>query len=618
MEQELSYSFFDLHFAKAMMRLCKPKHRQPVGELLCRLLTYQLRSGNLYLDLENLPSLKTWPIIDEKQTKEDAIHERKLLQSKECRDWLSSAAIVTSDPQDKICPLVIQKKRLYLYRYYQYETELVRTLHRLSQSVVEVDFAALQKQWQSYFPSLTVKEENSTSEEEIDEQKLAIALVLLRPFVIISGGPGTGKTTIIAKILELRMKLQPQLRVALAAPTGRAAMRIQQALSAKNLALEVFTLHRLLGQSHDGLFFRHNEENPLTIDLLVIDEASMLDLTLFVRTLRALRSQAQLILLGDHCQLAPVGVGSILSELCQYPMSFSNTVAKKLNALLSTRLGKQFSKKSSPLQDSLVVLNKTFRFKQDSGIARLSQSIRQGKVEDAIACLQDSKCQDLEYYNQEASLYSSAFQECLSQGYAYCFSNLQMQSILDARQRFCILSPFRNGKHGVEQLNASIARWWMTSRNAQKKKDEQLAIYPILIVRNDYNWQLFNGDLGFVRQKDGKRMAYFPAQRTKDIHSPQQELRELPLELLPHSLYEISFVMTIHKSQGSEFDHVVLVLPKDNSPMLVRELIYTAVTRARTKVSVFASLPLLRDALTNTTRRISGIGERLDYSLQGK
>ena len=620
------YNSLDLYFAKTMISLCAPPYQSPLGALLCRLLSFQIRNGHVCLDREDLPPLRLWPLTDSKKAKAagqeptEASKERELVLSKECLNWLNSSPIVSCNPEAQIRPLVWESPRLYLYRYYAYERKLRQCLLDFSRAGEEIpQVARLQKTFESVYPSNNFLDDPSDShakdtkkeETKIEHQKLAVLLSALRPFLIISGAPGTGKTSTLARILELNLKLKPSLRIALSAPTGKAAMRIQQSLGLQKLSIEVPipkipTLQSLLGQSRDGLGFYHNEKRTLPLDLLLIDEASMLDLGLLARTLAALGPETRLILLGDHHQLASVESGAVMGELCSLPVNLSPELAQKLEPLMKSSLSSLTSSKKNLLTNSMVVLEKNFRFGDKSGIAILSKHIRSGNSEAFFDCLENKRYTDIHYYTK--ALGSIEFEESIISGFAPCFAELQVESILRKLQDFCVLSPLRKGQEGTQALNIYISQLLRKKALIDTERGE-LRFCPILICQNDYELSLFNGDMGLLCRTKEKSMACF-IKHTSMETGKEMELREIPIELLP--AYEMGFAMTVHRSQGSEFRRIVLLVPSGEYPLITRELLYTALTRARQEISLFASKESLTAALANPIKRNSGLLQAKD------
>jgi len=385
---------------------------------------------------------------------------------------------------------------------------------------------------------------------------------------LITGGPGTGKTTSLARIIGL---LQAQAggkppRIALAAPTGKAAARMTAALAAAGVVVDAVaqTLHRLLGMRADGSGFRHGRERPLAVDLLVVDEASMIDLSLMAHLLAALPADARLILLGDRDQLSAVEAGAVFADLCASPV----------------------------LASCMTTLTTSFRFGGDSGIGRLAESLRRGNVEGAIAQLRASGM-DLDWQPEgdQRALIAAArdgyrpYREAVA-------ARLTPEELFARFNDFRVLCAHR-------QDVAAINRALMVGDALRPAPGT-----PLMVVRNDALLRLFNGDIGLVLPDpaDGSLKACFPGETAGP--------RWIPLARLP--AWEPAWAMTVHKSQGSEFENVLLALPAAVSPVATRELVYTGVTRARSRVSLWAGAAVLQAAIEQRAERMSGLREKLN------
>ena len=645
----LYYHSLDLQFAKSMMRLCGRQYESEAGEYLCRLLSYQLRHSHVCLELTK--AIDPFPILvnnkeNEEQGKERA---RRLLLSPQTFEWLNASPIVIKADQikNKKRPLVWDeaKGKLYLWRHYDDEVRLVRLLKKLCSSPGLYDVAALSAKKDDANMLHQIFYDNNSSlpgeNNELDFQQLALCLSFIRPFLMISGGPGTGKTHTIVKILSAHLKLNPELRFALAAPTGKAAMRISQSMSKQGFAFElpeVLTLQRLLGQSKDGNRFAYHAQNPLELDLLIVDEASMIDLFLFVRMLEALglnkankslgfqpdSSFTRLVILGDHHQLASVGSGSVFAELCGNKAYFDNPTAKAVKDIFELDMQNEKSllvknkiNKGNFLANSLVVLNKNYRFSQNNAISAFTHYIRNEQQDKKLADILNSlpnaaksKDNGLDFFNSTLDLFKKseknshlqAFANLVRQGFAKCLKG-ELVEMLEALRSFCVLAPMREGPQGVNALNDYIMKI-LEQAGLLERTGGQPRVYPILISENDHQLSLFNGDLGLVVQDYQQQSAYFYSVAASD-----GPLRKLPLQILPR--HEMSFAMTVHKSQGSEFDSLVFVLPEKPHPLISRQLVYTALTRSRHKLSLFASPQALEKSLANSTIRSSGLADRL-------
>jgi exodeoxyribonuclease V alpha subunit len=474
-------------------------------------------------------------------------------------------------------PLVLDRAgRLYLHRCWGYEQQVAAAILSRSRPP-EINETRLDAALDRYFPP-----ENGA----VDLQRSAALMALTHRFSVISGGPGTGKTATVARILALLLDVvgDSTPEIVLAAPTGKAAMRLHQSIlhAASRLALPdeiraslptaVCTIHRLLGVQLRKGGFRHNRDNRLSCDILVVDEASMVDLQLMAGLLEALRDDARVILLGDRNQLASVEAGAVLADICDS--------AEMANVPVTQ-------------------LTKSYRFGPDSGIAALSHLINSGESAAAAELLKSGRYPDVLWRPLPTGrAFEDAFSAAVLGGYA---SYLQASAPGDALAElgsFRILSPLRAGPCGIENLN----RLCLNALLPEQKNDAQnFRLLPVMITGNNYELGLFNGDTGVVMELDGLPVVWF--------ENPEGGLRHLSTLRLPPS--EIAFALTVHKSQGSEFDRVLLILPDHLSEALSRELLYTAVTRARCFIEIWGTEEVFRQTVERCMVRKSGLRQRL-------
>lgn len=573
-----------------------------------------------------------------------------------------------------LLPLVIDSgRRIYLARYFDYERRLARALVERAYAAAEaIDPAELKARVGRYF--------TASKNDDIDWQRVAALVALSGRLTIVSGGPGTGKTTTVVGVLACLLDENPALRIALAAPTGKAAQRMQEALVERasilppelgaRLPRTSFTLQRLLGTQANGRF-RHHRDNPLPFDVIVIDEASMIDVALAAHLLEALAPGARLVMLGDKDQLAAVEAGAVFAELSARPV-FSDEGAARIAAALSmpadrfiaelpnvgedpamsiqetepswidepgylipddgTEAYEAFASlpevdwhpvtpialdqtAPSPLTDCVVWLQRNYRFGLDSDIGRLSVAIRRGSVDEALAALtpdsKDDKTKAAMLIDDAGSHLSDRTLARLNAGfepYAQALADaLQAGTgaapLFDALNRFRILAATRHGPRGVDEINARVSAWVRAAASVTLGAGAQwFAGRPVIVTRNDYALGVFNGDIGIALPAPGGAMHVC-------FRMADGTLRTLsPAALPPH---DTAFALTVHKSQGSEFDHAALVLPSAFGRMLSRELVYTAITRARSRVDVIGSEAVFARAVRTPTRRDSGLAARI-------
>ena len=569
----------------------------PLLALAAALASRVLGQGDVCLALSRYAGLPLLPGV------EDAGYRAPALAA--WREALHRSPVV-GEPGD-FQPLILDAAdRLYLHRYWAYEASLARALRARADDPPVVDEAGLRRGLARLFP-----------EPGPNRQKLAAAVAVCNRLAVISGGPGTGKTTTLARVLALLLAQQPDLRIRLAAPTGKAAARMQEAVQASKRRLagqlskacldaipeEAATLHRLLGVSGDGVSFRHGPDNPLNLDLLAVDETSMVDLALLAKTVAALPPGARLLLLGDRDQLSSVEAGAVLGELCRDATGFSPRVAARLEALTGETV--PLSETPTVLMDQVTLLERSYRFESAGGIGRLASLIRHNDSAGLLALLREPPA-DVDWLTPPpAEAMEALLVTALAELGDYLRTVRQgagADAVFACFERFQLLCPQRSGEWGVENLNRLLeARVRLQLGVADREW------YPgraLMVIRNDYTLRLFNGDVGIVLP-DPARSGQLRACFTQ----ADGGIRAVALSRLPP--VEPVFAMTAHKSQGSEFDSVLLVLPAEDSPVLSRELLYTAVTRARSRLLLWGSPALLTRAMGRSGQRASGLRDRL-------
>jgi exodeoxyribonuclease V alpha subunit len=506
--------------------------------------------------------------------------------------------------------------RLYLYRYWKYEQDLARfIIEKAAVSYGEIDEALLAAGVGRLFPG--------NGGEGTDWQKVAAVVAVRKRFCVISGGPGTGKTSTVLKIIALFLEQAKEMgvRIALAAPTGKSAARLNESIRLMKEKLdcapaikemipdEASTIHRLLGSIGGSVRFRYSADNPLPFDAVVIDEASMVALPLMAKLAAALRHDARLILLGDKDQLASVETGAVLGDICGRGGNepFSSEFADLVARVAGERIPAEPSTNSlPPLTDSLVVLKRNYRFEDDSGIGAVGRAVNAGDGEGAIALLKGESHRDMAWRSvPKPDSLRRALSGTVVAGYGAYLAAGSPAEALERFDAFRVLCALRQGPYGVTGINAIIEEI-LAEKGLIEPRSRWYRGRPVMITVNDYNLKLFNGDVGIVfpdPEAGGTPRVFFPA--------PDGRVRKISPVRLP--AHETVYAMTIHKSQGSEFDRVLMLLPGHDSEVLTRELIYTGITRAKDEAGIWGDE---ENFITSVSRRIdrkSGLGCALWY-----
>ncbi|MEI6858244.1 MAG: exodeoxyribonuclease V subunit alpha [Shewanella sp.] len=647
-ETERLITPLDRHFAIELAQFHQQQlnlHSEPHNELfllICALLSHQLSQQNTCLPIDQI-------LLDNPMNEQDpqctitcSHAELMALLSQ-----FSAIGIPQSDTQtSSSTPLVLSQDCLYLQRYYQFETQVADKLKHLARGEIQQLPASTQETLNILFP-----QNAETDSLQYDWQKIATATAFTQRLAVITGGPGTGKTTTVTKLLYL-MTQEAELTIKLVAPTGKAAARLSESIKASKVRLkaelaphfdnvninslsripeEASTLHRLLGVIPNSSQFRHHKDNPLRLDLLVVDEASMVDLPMMHKLLSALPSHARLILLGDQDQLASVEAGAVLADICaglktnkgqseKWQMRYSATYAKHLSKLTGCDLN-GFISPSPGIGDSLCMLIHSHRFKGDAGIGQLANAVNNSDKPHIMQVWQTG-FDELDWIeHQKTSTGNTGLEQLLLRSVNHYRSYLEMTKnkqadpldIIECYNEFRILCAIRAGEYGVDGINQGV-RDALKQAKLISPEHEFYPGRPIIIQSNDYNLGLFNGDIGLILadrtppQTTGnppRLMAHF-------IQADGSILKVLPARLPSH---DTCFAMTVHKSQGSEFNKVAMVLPLWPSlaqkQLLTKELVYTAITRAKHHFTCLGTQAIFEQASLQATKRSSGLARRL-------
>jgi exodeoxyribonuclease V alpha subunit len=532
-------------------------------------------------------------------------------------------------------PLILDGNRLYLSRYYSYENSVESCVREWGFRNIECDIESIIPFISELFPG----------DEGIDWQKCSTVNALTRKLSIITGGPGTGKTTTVVRILllaayEFTMRYGRHPSIVLAAPTGKAAAHMQQSVSSAleflrdargnssriglllDMAGNCFpesgtTLHRLIHHAR-----RYGKDGVIPCDMLVIDECSMADIALFSKVLESTGESTRVIILGDKDQLSSVEAGSVLGDLCdqgsideKYDMDYAVAMKRYANTELPEAL---IAKQKRGLSGVVTYLVKSRRFGHESGIGRLAETVNRGMGDEAFQIVSGGEYPDIRWTElgtipdgADASRKSNIriiVEEALSgtkgsDGYPLLTADPvrldDPSALLNAQAQFQFLCAMRKGPYGTESINRIIED--ILIKNGRIRKGGQ--IYhgmPIIVTENDHSLRLYNGDTGVVCARGGVlRVCFNSADGVRSV---------IPLQI---SSWEMSYALTVHKSQGSEYDHVVIMLGDRDHRILTRELLYTAITRARKCVHIIGQKESLIKACGRRTERDSGLGEKI-------
>ncbi|MFN8627548.1 MAG: exodeoxyribonuclease V subunit alpha [Candidatus Binatia bacterium] len=627
----------DAHFALAMGRIAG--EARPEVLLAAALVSRHVGHGHVCLDLARIAAHDG--LVDD-------AGERIDVTWPSLEPWLdalrSSPAIGGGTAPT---PMVLDSAgRLYLRRYWAHQEGLAAAIRaRATEVEATLDSAWLRRTLDRLFPV----DPGTADRSEPDWQRVAALLAARRRFCVISGGPGTGKTYTVVKILALLVEQQQArrpgvpLRVVLVAPTGKAAARMAESIQRAKTTLpcseevrrlipeDAKTIHRCLGsRGGSSTDFRHNAENPLLADAVLVDEASMVDLALMRRLVDAVPPAARLILLGDKDQLASVEAGAVLGDICNTgaPRSYSRPLVAEITEPGGGCLALEpRAPATTGIWDCMVQLTRSYRYGPRSGIGQLARAINDGDTAAALDILAADRYPDVSLVETPTGQnLSLALETSVIAGFDRYLRLHAPEDRLRGLEHFRVLCAHRRGPCGVEVVNRQIEDI-LAGTGLIQPEGRYYAGRPIIVTRNDYQLNLFNGDVGLLVDADGKKgdgalNGTVPGNgpegtrpRTESGHrmavflGPGGALRRLSPSRLP--AHETVFALSVHKSQGSEFDEVAVLLPPRPSPVLSRELLYTAVTRARQRVTIHATREVVEYAIAHRIDRTSGLRDAL-------
>lgn len=517
---------------------------------------------------------------------------------------LTNSSII-GEPNQKT-PFVLDRDKLYQRRYFKMERSLKEWIDQKS----DLQSSMLTDEKVQILNEL-FEDEPKDETDEPNWQKSAVLLSAIKPFMIISGGPGTGKTTTVARLLVLHQRSTSKpLKIALAAPTGKAAGRMGEALKGgmkrlnmsdedlEKYPLESQTIHRLLRGVEERGLLPPVREKKLPYDMVIVDEASMIDLSLMNRLIKHLAPETKLILLGDKNQLASVEAGSVFADLC----SKADNLFRKETVDLLHKAGIELDSSRidtdlSAANDLIVYLTKSYRFSSDSGIGTLAEAVKKGisSTEDfdqIVDRFGDLDYHTFDYQKHDFEMMMEALTERVSQASAIN----DVTALLDFWKTQIWLTVVRRGLTGSDRLN-QLAEQSLATKRAVRMNQGWYSGRPIIITRNDYDLGVYNGDFGVCMKSEEDNRFLIHVQSGAGIKTIRPERLQN---------YKPAFFLTVHKSQGSEFDTLNLLMPREDVPILTQELLYTAITRSKNRFVLYGSKQLFVKGSKRRTERFSG------------
>ena len=608
----------DRHLARGLLRFAGAAAPAALGcvAFSAALLSRELASGHSCINLGELAG-RNYP---------DGVDASGQMRCPNLVEWvkhLRQLPGLVGEPGERKPLILDERELLYLHRYWSYEQAVARdVLQRGKEMAVIPDPARLKAGLTALFPVAIPG--------VINWQKAAAFAAVRHRISVITGGPGTGKTWTIARVLALLLQ-QPgseKLRVKLAAPTGKAAARMQESLafSLENMNCDQSlkarlqdkdlstTLHRLLGVIPNATEFRHNADNPLPCDVLIVDEASMIGLSMMSRLLAAFKMEGtRLILVGDKDQLPPVDPGGVFGDICR--AAATNQFSQSFHDDYQQCSGETLPVAAAPcrcLPNAVVQLQVNHRVGSAQTLNMISQKVNQADADGLIKDLSGAGENGGPAVWLKLPPPNELKKSLRDMVFKFYQPVLDAKSAAEALARlgeFRILCAVREGSYGVENINR-IVEEILGEKSERIPKKGNPGTYPgkpIMVTANNYNVRLFNGDIG----------VFWPAEKGLLVHFPDDDnqLRAIARERLPEN--ELVYAMTIHKSQGSEFNHVLLILPDKDNPVLTRELVYTGLTRARESVQLLCNQGQLEMSVKRSAQRNSGLRHALGKTASG-
>ena len=540
-----------------------------------------------------------------------------------CEALAAAPEVVRQAHESRRAPLVLDGHRVYIDRFRCHEDTLIAAVRqRAGQLRSDVDISLLREDLDALFRADDPREHRG---------RLAAATAVLRGLTVIHGGPGTGKTTVVAKLLSLlsrqaRRQGKPAPRVALVAPTGKAQARLSEAIRASieahipegcrdDIETRASTIHHCLRWTPRSGRFSHDGNSKLPVDVMVVDEASMVDLPLMAKLFSAVPAAARLILLGDPDQLVSVEAGAVLGDICKAGRGpRSRTMVEALvSAGVEPPDSESAAGDESVLADCLVQLDFSWRFIETPAIGDLARAINAAKSDEVLDILAD----DEEYPGVsrrqlvEPSRPGALFRcigKSVADSYRPVLQATDPREALAALRSFRVLCAHRRGRLGADAVNRAIEQWLAAAGSIKLDDDDPWYLHrPVMVTRNDVRLKLYNGDVGIVLPDAGEKPV-----RCRVYFDSADDAGGEPRSFLPGAIpeHETVFATTVHKAQGSEYDAVLVILPERVSPVVTRELLYTAVTRAVRQVVVVGSEEVTTCGVRKAVTRISRIRER--------
>ncbi|WDI78678.1 exodeoxyribonuclease V subunit alpha [Candidatus Purcelliella pentastirinorum] len=579
----------NLNFAKIIL-----KKKVKLLILTIATLHAEMKQGSSCLPIEKLLKKIKKQILKNKRKK---ITKINILKS------LLKFNIVSIYNEKKITPIIIFNNKIYLYKIWKMENKIAKFLN-INKKNNYINYKKLKININNLF--------NKTDKH----LKIAAKLALTKKITFIMGGPGTGKTTLIKKIIILLLyNAKKKINIKLATPTGKSAAKLTEEINKKIknkkiiiknkkcIPKQAYTIHTLIGLNYYKNKIYYKKENTLNIDVLIIDESSMLDMQVISNIISAIQTKTQIIFIGDKDQLDPIGIGNILSDIYKLKKNKQN-----ISYIIHK---KNFNKnyKSNMLCNNIYMLKKNYRFKKNSGIAKIAKAINSNNMV-KVKSLLNSGLKDIKLININKKNNYSILIHKFIKIYKKILNMLKNKkpiiNIINYLNKHQLLCALKKGNFGTKKINYDIKLILIEKKliNYKNKMKKWYIGQPIIITKNDYNLKIYNGNIGIILLDKNKKPNIFFKKKQKDI-------KKIPIEFIKH--YKSAWSITVHKAQGSEFEKVSLILPNEHIPILNKKLIYTAITRAKKKMIIYTNKKTLYKSIQYYTKRNTGLIEQINY-----
>lgn len=515
---------------------------------------------------------------------------------------------IISDYRDKKkTPIIIFNNRMYLHKIWKIEKKIAIFLKNNKE-----------KNYINYNKLKIIL--NNIFSEKNKHQKLAITLALTQKISFIIGEPGTGKTTLIKKILiSLIYSSKKKINIKLATPTGKSAARLTESIN-KNIGKHIlkineikkfpqkaYTIHSLLGLDHYKNYIHYKKKNILNIDVLILDESSMIDIQMMSNIISAIPIHTKIIFIGDKNQLNPIGIGNILSDICEFKKL--NTISEKNSLFYKlTKCKIKYDKNyiCNKLHNNIYILKKNYRFEKNSNIEKLAKFINSGNMIE-IKNLLKSNTKNIKLINLNKKNNYLILINSLIKRYIKTLKMLKNKksiiNIINNINKYQLICALKTGEFSVKNINKNIKKNLIKKQLIKNKKNKWYIGQPIIITKNNYNLKIYNGNIGIVLLDDKKIPNVF-------FKNENNIIKKIPIEMIKY--YRSAWAITVHKAQGSEFNNVGLILPNKHIPILTKKLIYTAITRARKKILIYSNKKILYKSIKFNEKRYTGLIEQIN------